>query len=78
MVTGRVWVYVRDDRPFRRQGSFSGAILLVARPHARAFQPALGELRRHSEADAFDCYNRPYLPNRKPGRFSAKPVDDLP
>jgi len=30
------------------------------------------------QADAFDCYNRPYLPNRKPGPFSAKPVDDLP
>ena len=33
--TGRAWVYVRDDRPFRRCGSAGGSVPLLARPLRR-------------------------------------------
>jgi transposase len=65
--TGRVWVYVRDDRPFGGKG-----------PPAALFYASRDRTRRHPEqhlsgyagilqADAFDGYNRLYLPDRKPG-----------
>jgi transposase len=65
--TGRVWVYVRDDRPFGGKG-----------PPATLFYASRDRTREHPErhlrgwagilqADAFDGYNRLYLPDRKPG-----------
>ena len=65
-VTGRVWVYVRDDRPFGGQD-----------PPAALFYASRDRTREHPErhlagyagilqADAYDGYNRLYLPNRKP------------
>jgi transposase len=65
--TGRVWVYVRDDRPFGGKD-----------PPAALFYASRDRTRQHPErhlatyagilqADAFDGYNRLYLPNRKPG-----------
>ena len=64
--TGRVWVYVRDDRPFGGKD-----------PPATLFYASRDRTREHPErhlagwagilqADAFDGYNRLYLPNRKP------------
>jgi hypothetical protein len=64
--TGRVWVYVRDDRPFGGKD-----------PPAALFYASRDRTREHPErhltgwagilqADAFDGYNRLYLPNRKP------------
>ena len=64
--TGRVWVYVRDDRPFGGKD-----------PPAARFCASRDRTREHPErhladwagllqADAFDGYNRLYLPNRKP------------
>ena len=66
-VTGRVWVYVRDDRPFGGRD-----------PPAAQFYASRDRTREHPErhlanyagilqADAFDGYNRLYLPDRKPG-----------
>jgi hypothetical protein len=66
-VTGRVWVYVRDDRPFGGKD-----------PPAALFYASRNRTREHPErhlsgyagilqADAFDGYNRLYLPGRKPG-----------
>ena len=65
--TGRVWVYVRDDRPFGGKD-----------PPAALFHASRDRTREHPErhlsgyagilqADAFDGYNRLYLPERKPG-----------
>jgi transposase len=65
--TGRVWVYVRDGRP-------SGG----TDPPAALFYASRDRTREHPErhlagwagllqADAFDGYNRLYLPDRKPG-----------
>ena len=67
-VIGRVWVYVRDDRPFGGKD-----------PPAALFYASRDQTREHPErhlagytgilqADAFDgYYNRLYLPDRKPG-----------
>ena len=66
-VTGRVWVYVRDGRPFGGKD-----------PPAALFYGSRDRTREHPErhlssyagilqADAFDGYNRLYLPDRKPG-----------
>src|SRR6202020_2018990 len=66
-VTGRVWVYVRDDRPFGGKD-----------PPAALFYASRDRTREHPErhlvgyagilqADAFDGYNRLYLPDRNPG-----------
>jgi transposase len=66
-VTGRAWVYVRDDRPFGGKD-----------PPAALFYASRDRTREHPErhlagyagilqADAFDGYNRLYLPHRKPG-----------
>jgi transposase len=66
-VTGRAWVYVRNDRPFGGKD-----------PPAGLFYASRDRTREHPErhlagyagilqADAFDGYNRLYLPDRKPG-----------
>lgn len=65
--TGRVWTYVRDDRPFGAKD-----------PPAALFYASRDRTREHPErhlagytgvlqADAFEGYNRLYLPERKPG-----------
>ena len=65
--TGRVWVYVRDDRPFGGKD-----------PPAALFYASRDRTREHPErhlagyagilqADAFDGYNRLYFADRKPG-----------
>src|SRR5271168_1747433 len=66
-VTGRVWVYVRDDRPFGGKDPPS-ALFYASRDRTR------GHPERHLagyagilQADAFDGYNRLYLADRKPG-----------
>ena len=65
--TGRVWVYVRDDRPFG--GTEPPAALFYASRdrsgehpdhHLRAFTGIL-------QADAYGGYNRLYFPDRQPG-----------
>src|ERR1700688_1447516 len=64
--TGRGWVYVRDDRPFGGKDP-PAALFYASRDRTR------GHPERHLagyagilQADAFDGYNRLYLPDRKP------------
>ena len=64
---GRVWVYVRDHRPFGGKDP-PAALFYASRDRTR------GHPERHlsgyagiPQADAFDGYNRLYLPERKPG-----------
>lgn len=69
--TGRLWVYVRDDRPFAGQA-----------PPAALFHYSRDRKGEHPErhlagftgwlqADAFAGYNRLYEPNRQPGPIHA-------
>jgi transposase len=65
--TGRVWVYVRDDRPF---GSKDPPVALFFASRDRTRQHPERHLAGYAgilQADAFDGYNRLYLPDRKPG-----------
>jgi len=66
-VTGRVWVYVRDDRPFG--GTDPAATLFYASRDRTREHPErhLAGYAGILQADAFDGYNRLYLPDRKPG-----------
>jgi transposase len=65
--TGRVWVYVRDDRPFG--GKDPPAALFYASRDRKREHPErhLTDYAGILQADAFDGYNRLYLPDRKPG-----------
>ena len=69
--TGRLWVYVRDDRPFAGQA-----------PPAALFHYSRDRKGEHPErhmagftgwlqADAFAGYNRLYEPDRRPGPIHA-------
>jgi transposase len=64
--TGRVWTYVRDDRPFGGTGP-PAAMFYYSRDrkgeHPRAH---LANYAGILQADAFDGYNQLYLPDRKP------------
>jgi transposase len=69
--TGRIWVYVRDDRPFGGQGS-PAALFYASRDRTA------GHPERHLagwcgllQADAYSGYTGLYAPERKPGRIVA-------
>ena len=66
-VTGRLWTYVRDDRPFAGAGP-PAAIFHYSRDrrgeHPQAHLVGYAGIL---QADAYDGYNRLYLPDRKPG-----------
>jgi transposase len=65
--TGRVWVYVRDDRPFGGKDP-PAALFYASRDRTRAHpERHLAEYAGVLQADAFEGYNRLYLPERKPG-----------
>jgi transposase len=65
--TGRVWVYVRDDRPFGGKDP-PAALFYASRDRTRAHpERHLAGYAGVLQADAFDGYNRLYLPERKPG-----------
>jgi transposase len=66
-VTGRCWVYVRDDQPFGGAGP-PAAMFYYSRD--RRGEHPQAHLVRYAgilQADAYDGYNRLYLPDRKPG-----------
>jgi len=64
--TGRVWVYVRDDRPFGGKDP-PAALFCASRDRTREHpERHLADWAGLLQADAFDGYNRLYLPNRKP------------
>ena len=65
--TGRCWVYVRDDAPFGGAGP-PAAMFYYSRD--RRGEHPQGHLANYAgilQADAYDGYNRLYLPERKPG-----------
>jgi transposase len=65
--TGRLWTYVRNDAPFGGAGP-PAAIFYYSRD--RRGEHPQGHLARYAgifQADAYDGYNRLYLPDRKPG-----------
>ena len=45
--TGRIWVYVRDDKPFGGPAAAGGGVLLLARPGRQASPGAPGQLQRY-------------------------------
>lgn len=65
--TGRIWVYVRDDKPFG--GAAPPAALFYASRDRTREHPErhLAQFAGLLQADAYDGYNRLYLPDRKPG-----------
>ena len=66
-VTGRIWVYVRDDKPFGGQAP-PGAVFYYSRD--RAGEHPLAHLTTYSgifQADAYSGYGKLYEPGRKPG-----------
>jgi len=65
--TGRAWVYVRDDRPFGGKDP-PAALFFASRDRTRQHpERHLAGYAGILQADAFDGYNRLYLPDRKPG-----------
>ncbi|SEP37188.1 transposase [Rhodopseudomonas pseudopalustris] len=65
-VTGRIWTYVRDDRPF---GGSDPPAALFYYSRNRAGEHPQGHLAGYvglMQADAFDGYNQLYRPPRKP------------
>jgi len=66
-VTGRLWTYVRDDRPFG--GSAPPAAVFFYSPNRAGEHPAghLADFSGILQADAYAGYNQLYDGNRKPG-----------
>jgi hypothetical protein len=65
--TGRLWTYVRDDGPFAGAGP-PAAIFYYSRDRRGEHPQAhLAGYAGILQADAYDGYNRLYLPDRKPG-----------
>jgi transposase len=65
--TGRLWIYVRDDKPFGGAGP-PAAIFHYSRDRRGEHPQAhLAGYAGILQADAYDGYNRLYLADRKPG-----------
>ena len=69
-ITGRLWVYVRDDRPFGRARSAGGGVLpLLPRPGGEHPEHHLAGYAGILQADAYAGFNRLYAADRaRPGR----------
>ena len=70
-VTGHIWVYVRDDRPFG--GRAPPAALYYASPDRRHEHPAqhLQDFAGILQADAYSGYNELYDPSRAQGAITS-------
>ena len=67
---GRVWVYVRDDRPFGGKNP-PAALFYASRDRTREHPGGISAAMPTGILEpTFDGYNRLYLPNRKPARLS--------
>jgi hypothetical protein len=65
--TGRIWVYVRDDKPFGGQ-ALPGAVFYYSRNRAGAHPQAhLANSSGIFQADAYGGYGKLYEPGRTPG-----------
>ena len=65
--TGRCWVYVRDDKPFGGAGPPAAMFYYSRDRRGEHPQTHLAAYAGILQADAYDGYNRLYLPDRKPG-----------
>jgi hypothetical protein len=65
--TGRVWTYVRDDRPFG--GNAPSAAVFFYSPDRASIHPQrhLAGYRGILQADAYAGFNALYAPDRQPG-----------
>jgi hypothetical protein len=76
--TGRIWVYVRDDKPFGGPAP-PGAVFYYSRD--RAGRHPRAHLANYSgifQADAYEGYGKLYEGGRAPGRFWKPPVGSMP
>jgi transposase len=65
--TGRLWTYVRDDKPFGGAGPPAAIFYYSRDRRAEHPQAHLAGYVGILQADAYDGYNKLYLPDRKPG-----------
>src|SRR5271156_2126842 len=65
--TGRLWTYVRDDKPFGGAGPPAAMFYYSRDRRAEHPQAHLAGYVGILQADAYDGYNKLYLPDRKPG-----------
>lgn len=67
--TGRIWVYVRDDKPFGGPAP-PGAVFYYSRDRAGKHPQAhLANYTGIFQADAYDGYRKLYEPGRAPGKI---------
>ena len=64
--TGRIWTYVRDDRPFGGHRTARRALLLFPRSRRRTSPAPSRGLSGLLQADAYAGYNALYQPDRPP------------
>ena len=64
--TGRLWVYVRDDRPFGGQGAPAAVFDYSPSRHGEHPRRVLAAWSGVMQADAFSGYNALYAEGRKP------------
>ncbi len=67
--TGRLWTYVRDDRPFGGQGPPAALFDYSPSRHGEHPRRVLAAWSGVMQADAFSGYNTLYAEGRKPGRI---------
>jgi transposase len=65
--TGRCWVYVRDDKPFGGTGPPAAMFYYSRDRRGEHPQAHLAGYAGILQADAYDGYNKLYLPTRSPG-----------
>jgi len=65
--TGRCWVYVRDDKPFGGAGPPAAMFYYSRDRKGEHPQAHLAGYSGILQADAYDGYNKLYLPGRSPG-----------
>ena len=69
--TGRLWTYVRDDRPFGGQGPPAAMFYYSRDRRGEHPQAHLADYAGILQADAFSGYNKLYEGDRKPGPIVA-------
>ena len=65
--TGRVWIYVRDDRPFGGRAPAGGGVLLRLARSPASIRASSAAISGILQADAYSGYNGLYEPDRRPG-----------
>ena len=70
--TGRLWVYLRDDRPFGGQGPPAAVFDYSPTRHGEYPRKVLAAWSGVMQADAFAGYNALYAADRKPALLSGR------